>query len=95
MSDDNKLTSTDRTIAMALCKPVCLSFGYSKYLMEEEQAFKIMDWFRGSPTIYKVDNKYVNSKSIPILKHVDPGEISVGVTSLAYILVGLENAEKE
>lgn len=80
---------------MALRKPVCLSFGYSKYLMEEEQAWKILGWFRESPTVYKVDSKYVNNKSIPILKRLDPGEISVGITSLAYILVGLENAEKE
>lgn len=87
-----ELTPYDRAMAMGLKKPVCINFGYNKFLMEEEEAIKILDWFRASPTVYKVDSKYENGVSLPILRHLEPGEISISVTTQAFILVALENA---
>lgn len=87
-----ELTPYDRAIAMGLHKPVSLNFGYSRYLMEEDEAMKILSWFRNSPTVYKVDSKYEGGTSLPLLKHIGPEEITISVVTQAYILVGLENA---
>lgn len=87
-----ELTPIDRALAMGLRKPVCINFGYAKYLMEEEEASKIMDWFRASPTVYMVESRYENNMSVPFLKHLEPGDITMSVTTQAFILVALENA---